>query len=78
MSEINPKNETPKKSCLQSCRSAALERVKQINDDRMSTIASFWSSIQPKGSFKYPTLENCAPHYSRLLRLGIIMTGKKC
>ena len=28
MSEINPKNENPKKSCLQSCRSAALERVK--------------------------------------------------
>ena len=51
--------------------------IKKINDDRMSTIASFWSSIQPKGSSKYPTLENCAPHYSRLLRLGIIMTGKK-
>ena len=31
MSEINPKNENPKKSCLQSCRSAALERVKIHN-----------------------------------------------
>ena len=34
MSEINAKNENPKKSCLQSCRSAALERVKDFIFDR--------------------------------------------